>query len=167
MHRYRIVAQISLILSILNLVLATPIVVQDIHEARGDEMVAADDMTMPKDSELEATLDRLTSPHPSPDAMASPQHSSLSDRPTSPSPSPDAMASPQYLSLSDRPTSQSPSPDTMAFQQHSSLSDRLTSPPSSPDVMTSPQHSSLSDGSTSSGYSSPYLSSDSSVSGYS
>jgi hypothetical protein len=49
MHRYRIVAQISLILSILNLVLAAPIVVQEIHEARGDEMVVAEDVpAMPK-----------------------------------------------------------------------------------------------------------------------
>jgi hypothetical protein len=81
MHRYRIVAQISLILSILNLVLATPIVVQEIHEARVDEIVAADDVpAMPeKSDELGAASDRPTSPAPSPDAIASPQHSSLSD----------------------------------------------------------------------------------------
>jgi len=34
MHRYRIVAQISLILSVLNLVLAAPIIVQEIHDMR-------------------------------------------------------------------------------------------------------------------------------------
>jgi hypothetical protein len=41
MHQYRIVAQIILILSILNPVLAAPAVVEEIHEARAsdDEMV--------------------------------------------------------------------------------------------------------------------------------
>jgi hypothetical protein len=47
MHRYRIVAQISLILSILNLVLAAPIVVQETHEAHGDDAVAEDVPAMP------------------------------------------------------------------------------------------------------------------------
>jgi hypothetical protein len=43
------VAQISLILFILNLVLAAPTVVQEIHEARGDGMVVAEDVAaMPK-----------------------------------------------------------------------------------------------------------------------
>jgi hypothetical protein len=44
---------------------------------------------------------------------------------------------------------------------------KSTFPPSSPDAMASPQHSSSLDGSTSSGYPAPYLSSDSSDSGYS
>jgi hypothetical protein len=66
MHRYRIVSQTSLNLSILNLVLAAPIVmVQEIHEARGgdDETVVAEDVaTMPKKSpELEAASDGSTS----------------------------------------------------------------------------------------------------------
>jgi hypothetical protein len=85
MHPYKIVAQISLILSILNLILAAPIVVQEIHYSRGDETVVAEDVpALPKKSdELEAASDRPTSPPPSPDAMASPQHSSLSDGSTS------------------------------------------------------------------------------------
>lgn len=37
MHQYKIIAQIYLILSSLNLVLAAPLVVQRIHEARGDD----------------------------------------------------------------------------------------------------------------------------------
>jgi hypothetical protein len=74
MHRHKIVAQISLILCILNLVLAAPIGVQQIHGAPGgDETVVPEDVT----------LDRPTSPLSSPDVMASPQHSSLSDGATS------------------------------------------------------------------------------------
>jgi hypothetical protein len=46
MHRYRTVAQISLTLSIINLVLAAPIVVQEIHEARGDEIVVAEGVSV-------------------------------------------------------------------------------------------------------------------------
>ncbi|KAI0276233.1 hypothetical protein BGY98DRAFT_715927 [Russula aff. rugulosa BPL654] len=88
MHRYRIVTQISLIFSILNLVLAAPIVVQEKHEARGDEMVVAEDVpvaVMPKKrSKLEEAPEGSTSLPPSSlDAMASPQHSSLSDGSTS------------------------------------------------------------------------------------
>ncbi|KAI0280628.1 hypothetical protein BGY98DRAFT_311867 [Russula aff. rugulosa BPL654] len=69
MHRYRIIAQISLILSILNLVLAAPIVA-----------------TMPKKlRELEAASHGSTrmSPRSSQDAVTSPQHPSLSDGSTS------------------------------------------------------------------------------------
>jgi hypothetical protein len=69
MHRYRIIAQIYLILSILNLVLAAPIVA-----------------TMPKKlRELEAASHGSTrmSPRSSQDAAASPQHPSLSDGSTS------------------------------------------------------------------------------------
>jgi hypothetical protein len=80
MYRYRIVTQISLIISILNLVLVAPIVVQGIHEARGDKMVVGEDVAasgMPKKwRELEAASARSTDPPSSPDAMASPQHSS-------------------------------------------------------------------------------------------
>jgi hypothetical protein len=87
MHPYKIVAQISLIFSILNLVLTAPIVVQEIPEARGDEMVVAEDVPAlsKKSDELEAASDmyRPTSPPPPPDAMASPQHSSLSGGSTS------------------------------------------------------------------------------------
>ena len=73
MHRQRIIAQIYLILSILNLVLATPIVVQEIHEARGNEMVVAEDVpAMPKKSDGSMSLLSF------PDSMTSPQHSSSS-----------------------------------------------------------------------------------------
>jgi hypothetical protein len=107
MHRYRIIAQISLILSILNLALAAPIGVQETHEApRGDETVVAEGMTS----------SGLTPPLA--EGMAS-------DGPTSPLFTPDMMESLHYSSSS----------------------------------------SSLSDGSTSSGYPSPYVSSDKSVSG--
>ena len=109
MHRYRIVAQISLILPILNLVLAAPIVVQEIHEARGGEVAenVAATPTEWRNSELDAASDRLTSPHSSPDAMASPQHSSSLEGSTSsgyPSPylSSDLSVS-GYSWLLDRP----------------------------------------------------------------
>ncbi|KAI0278942.1 hypothetical protein BGY98DRAFT_1096440 [Russula aff. rugulosa BPL654] len=70
-------------LSILNLVLASPIVVQEIHEARRNEMVVAEDViAMPnKWRELEVASDRSASPSPRrprspPDPMATPQHMS-------------------------------------------------------------------------------------------
>jgi hypothetical protein len=85
MHPCKIVAQISLILSILNLILAAPIVVQEIHYSRGDETVVAEDVPAlsKKSDELEAASDTPTSPPPFPGAMASPQHSPLSDGSTS------------------------------------------------------------------------------------
>ena len=98
MHRHRMVAQISLILSILNLVLAAPVVVRKIHEARGDETVIAEDLAaMPKKwRELEAASYRSTSPRSSqPDnAMGSPQPEvgSTSSGPSQPE---DTIASPQ------------------------------------------------------------------------
>jgi hypothetical protein len=71
MHRYRIVAQISLILSILNLVLAAPIAVQETHEAPGgDETVVAEGMA--------SDLSTPPSPFLTPDTMASPHYSSSS-----------------------------------------------------------------------------------------
>ena len=81
MHRNRIVAQISVIHSILNPVLSAPIVLQGIHEAHGDEMVVAEDVAaMPKKwRELDAASDKSMSPRSFPDALASPQHSSSSD----------------------------------------------------------------------------------------
>lgn len=130
MHQYRIVAQISLILPILNFVLAAPTVVQKIHEAHEDKRhVTEDGAAMPKEwhnSEFEVAPDITTSPH----------------SPYSPL---DVMPSPQDLSTVDGSTS-----------PHSSL-----------DEIASPQHPSSLDGSTSSGYVTPYLSSDESVSGYS
>jgi hypothetical protein len=191
MHRYRIVARIYLILSILNLVLAAPVVVQRMYEVRADDLpdlemgvaAAVEDMeALP--GELEAASNRPTSPlgsPPSPNAMASPQHSldgSMSlppspnamaslqhslDGPMSPRPSsPNAMASPQHSldgSMSPRPSS----PNAMASPQHS-LGGPM-SPPSSPNVIVSPHHSL--DGSATSGYPTPHLSSASSASGYS
>jgi hypothetical protein len=80
MHRYRIIAQVYLILSILNLVLAAPVVVQRI-QAPGDDPdlkmgPAEEAIAMPNESgELEAASDRLAPTHSSLNAMASPQHS--------------------------------------------------------------------------------------------
>jgi hypothetical protein len=81
MHRYRIVTQVSLIFSILNLVLAAPVGVPETpHEA----VVAEDVPATPNNpGELETAPGGSTSPPPSPDAMASPQHSSLSGSSTS------------------------------------------------------------------------------------
>jgi hypothetical protein len=111
MHWYRIVAQISLVFSILNLVLAAPIVVQEIHEARGDEMVVAEGLAdmQKKWRELDAASDRSTSPRSSPDAMASPQHPSSSTSSGYPSPylSSDSSDS-GYSWLLDRPPRLSP-----------------------------------------------------------
>ena len=80
MHRYRIAAQISLILSILNFVLAAPMVLQEIHEARGDDSKSKTTVAEPEDvpampensDELEAPSDRPTSPPPSTNPIASP-----------------------------------------------------------------------------------------------
>jgi hypothetical protein len=117
MHQYWIVAQISLILPILNLVLAAPTVVQEIHGLRGDEMAVAE----------EAASDRSTSgsPHSSPDAIASP-HSPLSVAPTSPDyPSPDlSLGSPDvssYLWMLDR----QPRPSLQGFVPETPLSPPL------------------------------------------
>jgi hypothetical protein len=88
MHRYRIITQISLIFSILNLVLAAPMAVPEIHEAHASddsEIAAAEGVAaMPKKSgELEAASDRPASPPSDPDAMTPPRHSPLSDVSTS------------------------------------------------------------------------------------
>jgi hypothetical protein len=131
MHRYKIVARISLILFILNLVLATPIVVHEIHKARGDEVVAAEDVpAMPeKSDELGAASGRPTSPPPSPDAIASPQHSSLSDGSTSsgypvPHLSSDSSVS-GYSWLLNRPP-------RLSLHPPASLHESASPPPSSP-----------------------------------
>ena len=77
MHRYRIIAQTSLIFSIFNLILASPVVVRKIHEARGDEMVVVEDVAamVKKWRKLEAASDKSPSPRSSqPEgAMTSPQ----------------------------------------------------------------------------------------------
>ena len=87
MHRYRIAARISLICSIINLVLAAPVAVQGIHEARMDDTKAitsgsGDVAAAPKKSgELEITSDRPESPPPGPshdvEEPQALQHSSL------------------------------------------------------------------------------------------
>ena len=114
MHQYRVVARISLILSILNLDLAAPVVVWEIHEARGNEMVIVEDVAaMPKKwRELEAASDRSTSLRSPPDPMTSPQHLGSSDGSTSsgyPAPhlSSDSSVS-GYSWLLDRPPRLSP-----------------------------------------------------------
>ena len=84
MHRYRIIAQISLILSILNLVLAAPIVVQKIHEARDPDDDSENTGTAAISSAAtksgEAALGELPPPpsEPSPNAIEPPRHSSSS-----------------------------------------------------------------------------------------
>ena len=136
MHRYRIVAQFSLIISILNLVLAAPMAVQEIHEARDDDSetaVAEDVPAMPKKSDgLEAAWqpsDRPTSPRPSSDAMASPQHSSLSDgSATSGYPAPylsSGSSDSGYSWLLDRPPRLSPN---LPASPHPSISGSSETP---------------------------------------
>ncbi len=116
MHKYRIVAQISLVLSILNLVLAAPIVVREIPEPHGDVMAVTEDVgAVPKKwRELEVSSDRSRSPRSSPDAMASPQHLSLSDGSTSsgyPAPHLSSDSSDSgYSWLLNRPPRPSPHP---------------------------------------------------------
>jgi hypothetical protein len=173
MRRYRIIAQIYLMLSILNLVLAAPVVVQRIHEARGDDDsntgTKEDVAAMPNESgelPVEAASDRPTSP-PSgsssntQEVAAMPNESgkllvdAASDRPTSPpsgSPSnAQDVASPQH----------SPSLDGAASSGYPA--------PSSPNALAeaSLQHSPSLDAAASSGYPTPHLSPASSVSGYS
>jgi hypothetical protein len=170
MHRYRIIAQIYLILSILNLVLAAPVVVQRTHGTSSDNLPDVPDLEMgpaedvapiPNGSgELEPAPDRSVSPAPSsPNAMTSPKHSL--DESMSPPSSPNAPASPQHsLDGSMSPPS---SPNAPASPQHSL--DGSISPHSSPNTLASPQYSL--DRSTDSGYPDPYLEEGSSASGYS
>ena len=106
MHRYRIVSQISFILSILNLVLAAPIVVQGTHEARRDKMVVAADVPK-KWRKLEAVD---LSPRVIPDATAS----------TGAIASPDAMASSEHGSLSEASISESLDYPSPPVSSHSS-----------------------------------------------
>jgi hypothetical protein len=108
MHRQRIFAQISLILSILNLVLAAPIVVREIHEARND-VVTAEDHEEAMPNELEASP---ISSRPSQDGTASPPLSPLSDgsRVSLSSYSPEVskeLSDSDYLFLLDRPARES------------------------------------------------------------
>ena len=129
MHRCRTVAQISLILSVLNLVLAAPILVQEIHEARRDEMIVAEDVAaVPKWSRMEAPD---LSPEASPHAMASPERGSPSEASMSsgyyPSPplspgSPDSGS--RYLWLLDRP-------QLLGLQPPASLHESASAHPSS------------------------------------
>jgi hypothetical protein len=117
MHRYRIVARISLILFILNLVLAAPAVVQEIHEARADEMVVAEpsSSSSPHDGVTEASHDGVAETTPGQDGVAEASH--------------EAMASPQHSS------SGSPSPQLSfdsSLSGHSWLLNRPILSPGSP-----------------------------------
>jgi hypothetical protein len=151
MHRYRIVARISLILFILNLVLAAP-VVQEIHEARGDEMVVAGPS---HDGVAETSHDGVAGTtqdgvaEPSHDGVAEPSHDAAAE------PSHDAMASPHsalgdptpHLSfdsslsghswLLDRPTL---SPDSPSWHDSPSSHDSDTTPSPSPPTETPPHN---------------------------
>ena len=77
MHPCRAVAQIFFIFSILYLVLAAPIVVQEIHGARKDKMVVAEDAA------IKLALDRTMSPRSPPGSEPSPPHSPPSGDPFS------------------------------------------------------------------------------------
>ena len=75
MHRYRIVAQISLALSIINLGFAAPAVALERHYARGNVMAVVEDVpvtalpkTRKRRRELEAASGTLMSPRSPPDA---------------------------------------------------------------------------------------------------
>jgi hypothetical protein len=152
-------------LSVLNLVLAAPVVVREIHGTHGNEMVVAEDVAaMPKRwHELDVASDRSTSPRsPQPgDAIPSPQPE-VGSTSSNPSQHEDTTASPQpeVGSTSSNPSQHE---DTMASPQPED------GPPSSGssqhgDAMGSPQHE---DELSSSGYPTPHLSSVSSESGYS
>jgi hypothetical protein len=84
MHSYKIIARIYLVLSISNLVLAAPVVVQRIDEARGGDLemgIVGNGATMPYESgdvdsvQTASASDWAASRPPSPDAMTSPEHS--------------------------------------------------------------------------------------------
>ena len=130
MHLYKIAAQISLIISILNLVLAAPIGVDETVIAEG---VAA----MPNEQDGEAASDRPTnSPSLSlQSAMGSPQHSpspdgsSFSGHPTPPlSPTREESAA-SYAWLLDRPPRLNlyPPPETYLSASDGSLSSQYFS----------------------------------------
>jgi hypothetical protein len=131
-------------LSVLNLVLAAPVVVREIHGTHGNEMVVAEDVAaMPKRwHELDVASDRSTSPRsPQPgDAIPSPQPE-VGSTSSNPSQHEDTTASPQPED----------GPPSSGSSQHG-------------DAMGSPQHE---DELSSSGYPTPHLSSVSSESGYS
>ena len=134
MHRYRTITQILFVLSTLNLVLAAPIVVQKIHEARRDEMVVAKDAAA-----MSKKWRRMEAANPSPDASpgsmassghASPSEASISSSYYYPSPplspgTPDSGS--HYLFLLDRPQHASMGPQLPA-----SLHESASAHPSSP-----------------------------------
>lgn len=107
MLRYRTVAQISLVLSILNLVLAAPITVQRIPETRGEETVVAEDVASPLSSP-----DEMASPHLSPGVMASLHSSPDTMESLQDPPSPSGSTSSGYSY--DLPLSSDPKPDPLA-----------------------------------------------------
>lgn len=140
MHRYRTVAQISLILSILNPVLAAPIVVQEIREARRDEMVLAEDVTaIPEKRQLpgsEAASDQSTTPGLSPylstSSDISPDHS------MSTGPSPDEIASQQHSYSSAGSTSSGYSAQHLSSYSSASGNTWMLERPPRPDSSLNP-----------------------------
>ncbi len=119
MHKYYTLAQILLILPILNPTLAVPVVVREIHNARDDLMVIAEDVAAMSNRRhgWEVASDRSKS-----------SRSSTSSTPVPFTPS-------QHLSSSGESTSSLPW-----------ILDMLPSPQYSSDGGASPQHSSSSDG---------------------
>jgi len=126
MHRYRIVAQVSLILSIFNLVLAAPTVVhwQKIHEARGTgnrivpEVGSASPQSSPASPQYSSDGDEMVVPE---DAKAAP------NGPTSPQLAP---ASPQHsLDGSESTLSGYPTPHLSEASSESGNSWMLERPP--------------------------------------
>ena len=160
MHLYRIAAQITLTLSILNLVLGAPVqIVPEIPEASDDSPPSLDTMASPQhppsldgypDSEPPAPPQHPPSLDGSPDleTMASPQRSSLGG-----SPDLDAVASPQRSPSLDGETSSGyPTPHLSSASSASGNSWMLERPPRlSPGRPPSP-YATASDGSLTSHY---------------
>ena len=152
MHRYRTVAQISLILSILNLIFAAPIAVREIRETRRFEMAVKEDvaaMAKPnKWPKLEAVdlspraipnVMASTGAIASPGAMTSSEHGSLSEAsisetyPTPPLSSDSSDSGSRYLWLLNAQNE----PPNLRPQLHDSAPPHLSStgletPPSPP-----------------------------------
>jgi hypothetical protein len=141
MHRYRIVTRISLILFILNLVLAAPAIVQEIHEARGDEMVVVepshDDVAeTTQDDVAEASHGGVAEPsrddvaETTQDNVAEASHDGVAE--TSPDgaaeASQEAMASPQH-SPDGSTSSGYPTPHVPSGSSESGYSWMLDRPP--------------------------------------
>ena len=120
MHRYRIAAQISLVLSILNFVLGAPVrIVPEIPEASNDSPPSLDTMGSPQHPpSLEG--------YPDSDPPASPQHPPSVEG----SPHSDTVPSPERSPSSDKATSSGyPTPHLSSFSTVSGNSWMLERPP--------------------------------------